>query len=140
MDNTEKIQKIHQKFNRHLFKIFKVADKYHPNNIDLQHAKSMARIARDMAPERIMDEAGSKLWDQKDNIIKRNTKFFLEADNLSNYANDKKTKDFVESMISFIRQEYTKISPEDLSNIWDYVNTMLRCTIEYKMINKEYIQ
>ena len=139
-DKQRKISDILQQFNRQVAKIFKVIDKYHPDNVDIQHVKQILSLCRDITPDRIIREAGEKLWDQRENIMKRDVYFFFRPDNMSRYAGDKETKDLVEAIVTFVRDEYNTLKPDEIEYIWNCVNLMLKHTIEFKIIQGEYVE
>jgi Ca2+-binding EF-hand superfamily protein len=134
------ISNVLQKFNRQVAKIFKIIDKHNPGNSDIEHVKTIIRLCRDITPDRVIREAGDKMWDQREKIIERDLTYFTKPNNMSTYAGDEKTKDLVDSIILFGKEECDKLSSDEMDYMWSCVNAMLTYVIEYRILQGDYTE
>ena len=140
VEHQGKINNVLQKFNRQISKIFKVIDRLYPDDNAINHIKNVIQLAREEMPERLITEGGEKLWDNREKIIEWDVEFFLRPGNMSRYAGNEKSRSEVEGMRTFVGREYKNLTDDEIVFVWDTVNSMLKCVIEYRILKGEYIE
>jgi hypothetical protein len=140
MDNKKEkdISDITQQFNRHAGKLFKIIDKNAgEENANAAWVVRIFKIMRNENPLCILEKCVEKLWDNKDAIISKDVKFF-ESCNLDKYIKKDKNKVWLDELVSLIRAKYFVLSEKEKDVMWEATNEMLKCVIQYKLVNGDF--
>jgi hypothetical protein len=134
-DKQKKISDILQKFNRQTSQILKIIKMIEKNNIDIEWIQRILRILRNENPPLVLEKCIDKFWYNKEKIIARDTEFFIN-ENIAyrQYIKDDERKEWIEGIIDIIKKKQSLLTEEQRTYIWDKLNNMLQCIIEYRIV------
>jgi hypothetical protein len=139
MDDDKKLSDILQKFNLHAGKIMKIGVQISAESSpQIEWLGRVFKIARDVDPLCIITRCVDKMWDNKENILNKNEKFFIEKFDTSKYIKVDKNKEWLDEIVKVVRKEFSILSANEKSCIWFYLNEMLTAVIEYKLLKGEF--
>jgi hypothetical protein len=134
-DKQKKISNILQRFNRQTSQILKIIKIIEKNNIDIEWIQRILRILRNENPPLVLEKCIDKFWYNKEKIISRDTDFFINENKAyKNYIKDDDRKEWIEGIIDMIKKKQALLTEEQRTYIWDRLNNMLQCIIEYRII------
>ena len=136
-DKQKKISDILQQFNRQISQILKIAKNVekNKNNIDIEWIQRVLRILRNENPPLILEKCIDKYWDNREKIIARDIDFFMCGNSsYGKFIKDDNRKDWIEGIINMLKNTQKLLTDEQRTYIWDRLNTMLQCIIEYRII------
>jgi hypothetical protein len=135
VDKQKKISNILQQFNRQTSQILKIIKIIEKNNIDVEWVQRILRILRNENPPLVLEKCIDKFWYNKEKIISRDTDFFINENKAyRNYIKDDDRKEWIEGIIDMIKKKQSLLTEEQRTYIWDRLNNMLQCIIEYRII------
>jgi hypothetical protein len=135
VDKQKKISNILQRFNRQTSQILKIIKIIEKNNIDVEWIQRILRILRNENPPLVLEKCIDKFWYNKEKIISRDTDFFINENKAyRNYIKDDDRKEWIEGIIDMIKKKQALLTEEQRTYIWDRLNNMLQCIIEYRII------
>ena len=135
-ENEIKCNKIVETFNNEASLILKIFKKTEKDNIDYIWGIKIINTIKNENPSFIIERCLEKLWDNKNYIMDRNEKFFLENNIESKYIKDDERKEWLTGLIEFIKNKLNKLNTETKDFLWDKFNILLKLSIEYKLLNK----
>jgi hypothetical protein len=138
MNSQKKLDKILFAFNRQLSKIIKMADQVDPNNADIDWIRRMLRILRDDSPSLVLEKCIDKFCDNSEQIIARDTDFFVTKHNFDEDVDENDNKEWVVGIINMIKEKQALLLPDQLSCMWDCLNKMLECIVQYRIITGDF--
>jgi hypothetical protein len=134
-DKQKKISNILQRFNRQTSQILKIIKIIEKNNIDIEWIQRILRILRNENPPLVLEKCIDKFWYNKEKIISRDTDFFINENKAyKNYIKDDDRKEWIEGIIDMIKKKQALLTEEQRTYIWDRLNNMLQCIIEYRIV------
>ena len=135
-DKKGEIAPIVEQCNRNISRILKIAKSIEPDNADLERVTRLVKIIRYENPPHVLERCVDKFWDNKDKIMNRDIDFFVN--NIQTLKEKYIKKDirqsWMEGMTDYIKNNLNKLSEEDMTYIWDCLNNILKCVIQYKLI------
>lgn len=135
VDKQKKISNILQRFNRQTSQILKIIKIIEKNNIDIEWIQRILRILRNENPPLVLEKCIDKFWYNKEKIISRDTDFFINENKAyKNYIKDDDRKEWIEGIIDMIKKKQALLTEEQRTYIWDRLNNMLQCIIEYRIV------
>jgi hypothetical protein len=136
-NHDEQVNVIVNKFNIEVSIVCKFCVKQEKDNIDLEWIDKMVKTIKYENPNYIMDICLDKLWDNKENIMNRDEKFFKENNIEEMYiSSSDNNKEWLERLINVLRNFLFKLDQCDKDFIWDTFNKMLELAIEYRICKK----
>jgi hypothetical protein len=136
-NKQKKLSDILQRFNRDISKLMKVANAFSDDDPNLEWITRIIKIIRNENPPMILEKCIDKFWDNKDSIMNRDVVFFKSC-SFDKYVKKDKNKVWIDGLINVVRTRYFEISEKEQSYIWDRMNEMLKCVIEYKLVKEEF--
>ena len=126
-------------FNRQVSNVLKAIDSQPDvkNNPDFDRIKRIAKIARDEDPPCMLERCTEKLWDNREAIMNRNVDFLIKKDVASKYIKNDENKEWLESIMDFIRTKHKELKKEDLEYLWKCIDNMLQSVIKYQIARGE---
>ena len=136
-DKNEEIATIVEQCNRNIARVLKMAKSIEPDNADLERVARLIKIIRYENPPHVLERCVDKFWDNKDKIMNRDIDFFVN--NIETLKNKYIKKDirqsWLEGMTDYIKNNIHKLTEDDMTYIWDCLNNIFKCVIQYKIIN-----
>jgi hypothetical protein len=120
-------------FNSQVSNIIKLIDKYLPKNPDVIHIKRLVKIANETNALLMLEKCEDKFWENKNNIMDRNIDFFKNS-TFDEYIYDDEYKPLINRLIVLMKNTYDHLNENDKENLWNRINIMLNCIINYKLI------
>ena len=91
-------------------------------------------LAKQFQPATVLERNIDSFWKNKELILNKDIDYFLKLENFE-YEDDKEREIYRKNM-ECGKQILDKINEADMFCIWNYLNNMLECVIEYKLLNK----
>jgi hypothetical protein len=132
-DKQKKISTILDNFNRQVSRIMKIAEAKEKDNIDVIWVRKLISLIRQENPPLILERCIDKLWDNREQIMKRDMDFFLK-NSFGKYVKDDDNKEWLTGLISMVQKKQALLSEDEKKYIWDCINKMLECVIQYRII------
>ena len=133
-DKQKKISDILQRFNRQTSQIIKIIKMIEKNNIDIEWIQRVLRILRNENPPLVLEKCIDKFWDNRQKIIERDLDFFTGGNGAYNkFIKEDERKEWIEGIIDMIKKKQKLLTGEQRTYIWDRLNNMLQCIIEYRI-------
>lgn len=133
-DRQKKISNILQRFNRQTSQILKIMKIIEKNNMDIEWVQRILRILRNENPPLVLEKCIDKFWDNREKIIARDVDFFLAGNNAyDKFIKNDERKEWIEGIIDMIKKKQKLLTEEQRDYIWDRLNNMLQCIIEYRI-------
>jgi hypothetical protein len=134
-NKQKKISDIIQTFNRQISQILKIVNNVQKNNIDVEWFQRILRIIRNENPPLVLEKCIDKFWDNREKIINRDVIFFMNGKQAySKFIKNDERKEWIEGLIDLIQLKYKKLTNEQTVYIWDKLNSMLQCIIQYRIL------
>ncbi len=138
-DLSEDENKILDEFHRAVFSILKICQKIEPNNVDVEFLRNKLTLAREIDPLLIMHRSMDKIWIYRNEILSRDTQFFVN-NKFDKFVKDDENKTFMYTLINLIKKRFLERTEEEKKVIWDLINQLLISVIKYKKVTKDYKQ
>lgn len=139
VDKQKQLSDILQRFNRGVSKLMKVARNFSNDDPNVDWVGRIIKICRNENPPMILEKSIDKFWDNKDSIIRRDTEFFKTC-SFDKYVKKDKNKEWIDGLIGVVRTRYFDLSVGEQTYIWDRMNELLICVIEYRLIQEDFKQ
>lgn len=123
-------------FHRVIFKLLKICKKMEPNNIEVEWLHNKLSLARNVDPLLIITRCKEKIWTYRNEILERNTDFFVK-NKFSQFVKNDENKTFMYTLINLLKKKFMELSDEERSAIWDLANELLVCVIKFMKIEAE---
>ena len=136
-NKQKQLSDILQRFNSDISKLLKIARAFSDDDPNVEWVARIIKIIRNENPPMILERCIDKFWDNKDFIIKRDTEFFKTC-SLDKYVKKDKNKVWIDGLINLVRTKYFEISEKEQNYIWERMNELLKCVIEYKLVKEEF--
>jgi|SaaInlV_165m_DNA_1040744.scaffolds.fasta_scaffold124643_1 hypothetical protein len=133
----KEISSILSLFNRQISRIIKVIETVEKDNIDLECIKRVLRIARDEKPTFVIESCIDKFWQNREKIIQKDREFFIK-NKFDKFIKDDENKEWIEGIITLIKQKQSELDDDEITYLWECINTMLQCIIKYRIVMKDY--
>jgi hypothetical protein len=134
-NEQKKISDILQKFNRQTSQILKIIKSIEKDNIDVEWVQRVLRILRNENPPLVLEKCIDKFWSNRTKIIERDIEFFTNGNKAySAFIKEDERKEWIEGIVSMIQKKQKLLTEEQNKYIWDRLNTMLECIIEYRIL------
>lgn len=133
----KEISDIVQTYNRHAVKILNLAVHYAPDDPNIDWLKRIIKIVRNESPTMIIEKGLDKLWDNRENILKKDVEFFKYC-SLDKYIKKDENKVWLDEIVKLVRQKYFDLSLKEQDIIWSHIQVMLECVIKYRLNMGDY--
>ena len=122
-----------EKYNRNCMKLINIVTGIVGDNPTLDWFTRMFKIMKNENPSMMLERGSDKLWSYKDYIINRNELFFKNELEFNKPALTNDKKEWIHEFLFLLKNEYEDISDAEKSYIWDIIQIMLECVIQYKL-------
>jgi hypothetical protein len=134
-NKQKKISDILQKFNRQTSQILKIIKSIEKDNVDIEWIQRILRILRNENPPLVLEKCIDKFWSNRKKIIERDTDFFTDGNNAyKTFIKEDERKEWIQGIIDMIKKKQKSLTEEQRTYIWDRLNNMLECIIEYRIV------
>lgn len=103
------------------------------NENDVVELDRMKRIINLAPVEEMIIRAKDKVWNVREHIINKNTKFFLDRDYSAIIKKDH-NQSVIEGIIHIIKNSFNRLSPNEQEFYWNKAIIMLNCVSRLKKI------
>ncbi len=136
-DPNKDIADVVDEFNSVTFMILKIAKKFEPNSSDLEWLRKKMSLVRSFDQQCIILRSKDKIWNYRDQIIKRDLNFFIN-NNFGKYIKNDDNRTFMYTLINLIKRRVKSFSPQELAELWNLANRLLGCVAKYKELTGDF--
>ena len=133
----KQLSDILQKFNSKISKLMKIARNFTDEDPNIEWVSRIIKIIRNENPPMILERCIDKFWDNKDHIISRDVEFFKTC-STDKYVKNDNNKQWIDGLINVVRTKFFELSSSEQNIIWECMNEMLKCIIEYRLIKEDF--
>ena len=133
----KKIHDLINDFNRQICKLINMADNSISNNPNIDWLKRIVRIVKNENPNMLIYVSSDKIWENRIHIINHDINFFKTC-SFDKYTQGSDHAKMINELIKLFRDDYDKLSNKEHTMIWDCMDKMLKCIIEYRLINGDH--
>lgn len=126
-----------QQFNRQVSRLMKIANEISGDDPNIEWLTRVFKIMRNESPLCILEKCVDKIWDNKDHILEKNTKFF-ETCSLDKYIKRDKNKEWIDEMVKLVRTKFFDLSEKEQNCIWECMGEMLKNIIKYRLLKGDF--
>jgi hypothetical protein len=132
------IDKLILSYNGYVAKLLNICSRFNPNNVDIERIRNLISLVKQTDPLYLLNNSNEKFWDARDMIKERNLEYFSNINSplFKKHIddNEEKTcdeKEFIYTLIGFVHADMKKLKSDELDYVWNIVQCMLECNIEY---------
>lgn len=135
--NPDVINDIYRRYSDCLNGLISLAREQTTDETEIVELERLKRIIN-LAPidERFI-RSKDKIWNVREHIINKDSKFFMERDYSANIKKDH-NQTFIETIIEITKDKFTTLSDKEKDFYWKKAATLLNCVVRFKKELGEY--
>ncbi len=122
-------------FHKAVFQLIRICKRVEPHNMEIEWLHNKLALARSVDPLLIIERCKDKLWAYRNEILQRNTDFFV-CEQFNQYVKDDENKTLLYTIINIIKRRFLELSNDEQATIWQLINQLLVGVVKYKKLAK----